>query len=344
MNTTTKSFFNHMKKTIWGFATLSLLLLLASSCTNELIESKKDRDHQISFNAAVGKQTKATEFNFWGTGEGFTAYAYYDGTPTLFETFVLVYDGTDWSYNGGTPVYHPSGATLNYYAIYPADHISSWNVTPVGVASFNYTVQAATTQEDLIAATFGPTTSPDVTLPFQHLLAQVNFAIQGIEDFEISVSGIWVSDVFDHSTYTFGSGWGSLSGNASYPYDPAVTATTDGLSNDILYLGNTGDAASTKNNGNGNALMLMPQSFSTTGSTFSFNYSITDMTTSIMSGSATADFSDMTTTTWEPGKRYLYLLDFSDLLEKNVIKFTVTVTDWIDYDDPLGGIVEVVVE
>ena len=337
-----------MKKSFrWGLAALPLLTMLATSCNQERVESRKDRDSQITFKAAIGKQTlsKASEWtnSSWVPNtSALSVWAYSSlgqfnepGSPGA--SFVIGYDGVDWNY-AGTPVTQP-GYPIAYYSYYPETNISGLITPTVSGASFAYTVQGIGTQEDLIAACVPSTLNTVIALNFDHVLSQVNFAVQGIEGMYITLSNMSVNGVKNGGTYTFVSGWGTTpAGSANYAYVTHSTAATtfpatDGT-NGILYLGNKGGATQTDNN-NDNALMLMPQTFPTagTGGNFTFDYLITDMAATpltLKSGSATAYFSDFTTNEWELGKRYLYLIDFSNLFVGGPITFTVNVSPWTD--------------
>ena len=337
-------FFNFMymkKPSFWGLAALPLLFL-AVSCTNEIIESKNDKENRIEFKAAVGKQTlsKATEFTYWSASvtPAFNVRAYPTGntSTTPLYTFPLEYKGgTDWEY--GTPIKQP-GYPLSYYAYYPAANVTS--VSEHGNSgTFAYTVQGVATQEDLIAAVNPNQLSPSVTLVFNHILTQINFAVQGMTNMKINVTNLKVNSVSNAGTYTYGAtsgamgSWSSLSGGVSYDYTPiAGILPTNGSNGNIVYLGNGGGTYTRDN-----ALMLIPQSFNlATGGNFTFNYEITDLagTTTLRSGSATAYFGDFNIHTWALGTRYIYLIDFSALFVGGEIKFTVTVNPWVDEPAP----------
>ncbi|MDR2584645.1 MAG: fimbrillin family protein [Prevotellaceae bacterium] len=322
-----------MKRIFWGLAALPLLMLIATSCAQEVVESKNDINNQIGFSAFVGKQTltKVAEFtnSSWASGNTFTARAYINGTATLFHDFPLTFDGTNWSYP--TPlIYHPASTTLTYFACYPSASFTLGASTATATLSYT-TAPGAGELMDLIAATT-TTTSPAVTLTFNHILSQINFAVQGITDVDILVSNIAVNSVSNTGTYLYNSGtWSGQSGTATYPYTPHTGAMHTNGSNAILYLGNGGGT-----NTYTNALMLMPQTFTpSAGGNFTFSYTITDHTTSavLKSGAATAYFGDFSVTTWVPGKRYVYLIDFSNLFEDEPITFTIEVNPW-EEDSP----------
>jgi len=316
-----------------GLAALSLLILI-TSCDEEVIETNQDK--KISFGMAVGKQTvsKATEFTYWTNGQSFPVEAYATGgtSTTPFASFTLTNNGgTNWTV---APETNQPGYSLTYYAWYPTTTVTALSSGSTGAsASFDlYTVPAAASQVDLIAAT-STTEDATVALQFHHLFSQVNFALQGIENVKISVSNIKVNSILASGTYTFGTtgtagSWALEATTDDYTYTPidGVIPTT-GLNTNTVYLGNGGGT-----NTQTNALMLMPQDFAVnTSANISFDYALTDMADKpLASGSTLAYLSDFTTDEWTMGKRYLYLIDFQNYLQGGTINFTVTVTPWAD--------------
>lgn len=340
-----------MKKLFLGFAALSLLFG-AASCAKETRESVTDGDGNVAFRAALGKQSRVGEFTIdsWNSGDKMDVYAYANGYTTLVNKFELELTGTDWGYS---PVFHQPGYALRYYAVYPSDatglKIDGTGIdgtTTLGPStssySFDYTVQDVADQVDLIAASVAATIDEEVTLPFSHVLSQVNFAVVDIVSVKIEINDISVNSVKNAGTYTFGATnpwtYAGTPTTDTYAYDSG-TFTADGTTGGILYMGNGGGATGdyTKTN----ALMLMPQAFAAQADgTFSFDYSVTvdkngntdfsDETPK--TGSAIVNFSDFDKKTWAPGKRYVYVIDFTSYLAGGPITFKVTVDDWVDAD------------
>jgi hypothetical protein len=337
-----------MKKILLGFAALPMLAMLATSCTNEIVESKDDK--VIKFSTAVGKQTRATEITIESlqntSGVELNVRSYEDGNNAVTDPHLelsLTYVGGNWTYSASH--FHPIFG-LTHYSIYPEDYVTSRTaVFDAGkdkmVESFDYTVATdPAAQKDLMVASANTTSETEMSstavLVYNHILSQVNFAIQGQEGLYISISNIKVSGVLNSGTYTFGSGWGPLAGAGNYDYTP-LTQTTDG-SGDILYLGNaTGFGGSLNNN---NALMLMPQDLTLGSGKFSFDYEIKNVDDIILAEGTDIDvpFSGLTPNVWEQGKRYLYTLDFEEI---HYIKYTVSVVSWEDYDNAVGGEIDV---
>lgn len=319
---------------------LVLSAVLATGCREEQIESLEVVPETITFNAVIGKQTttRAKEFGYWQPGETLDVSSYMTGAGSASPIpFHLTYNGpytTSWNYSPLIEVSNPP-FSRTYYAYYP----TAANVSNVRLdgnsGSFDYTVRLAPYQEDLVTA-YTVTSLARVPLMFHHVLSQVNFAVQGIRGVHVNISNIRLDDIATTANYTFnatGGRWTTPTGNNSYAYTPpaSVTFPTSGTSSDIIYLGNKGGNVPTEND-NDNALMLMPQSFSTaTGGSFRFDYALSDMNNQPMkSGSAKVFFGDFTTKTWEMGKRYLYLIDLTGLVEEGPITFEVIMFGWSD--------------
>jgi hypothetical protein len=338
-----------MKKLILAAATCSLLLGIAS-CAKETVESAKDGKGAMSFEAAMKKQkqTRVKETTIASlqadAGAQLDVLAYRAGENTQWgSTFVLKYDSgaNEWGY--GTPVYQP-GFMLRYYSVYPTTSLT----TPTAGTddyTFGYTVNdVVASQQDLIGAYVPATIDSDIKLQYNHLLSQVNFAAQAIQDVKIVISNLALVKIGNTATYSFkgtgaGAAWGTVTGEGNYTYslDPTALGTlAGGQSSAVVALGDGGDKA--------NALMLMPQTFTaaTDGSDyFTFDYVVTIDSNNdddfedapvdvVKSGAAKVLFGDFQPNTWVAGKRYLYVIDFTPLLTGGPIKFTVDVTAWND--------------
>ncbi len=324
-----------MKKLFWGIAALSLpAVMLATSCSDKDIIETAGMENQISFDAAIGRSTLPTsrvgEFTAFANEDGFDVTAW--SASGLFQTFALSFDGSDWSYDGAA-VNQP-GFALSYYAYYNAEGAAAATES-VSDASFDYTVQPAAQQEDLMMAAVPATTDNQINLVFKHLLSQVNFAVVPMTNMTVKIDNISVSGVQDEGTYSSAGGWSAQDGDASYDYDytgTAIAANDAAIVDGVYYFGNGGGVTNKTN-----ALMLLPQTFA--GATFTFDYEIVDVTTSQVKFSDTdveVDLADLGAG-WELGKRYVYVIDLSALVVGGEIAFTVQVGGWENYNDPGNG-------
>jgi len=332
-----------MKK-ITTLSTLAALALIAAGCarqpdteTAEGLAASRPGE-PITFNMVAGEQTSAStrakEFRYWSTGQTLKVTSYLTNTETKFNDFTLTYDGpytTSWSYS---PTVESTGQSISYYSYYPA------SVAVVNSSFSGHTgtmTYIATGQEDLMAANaWGP--SPRVSLQFRHILSEINFAVQGVEGFHVTIDQIKINNSIGQGTYTFnaetGGSWRTSTLQIAYPYTPnsSTVFPTDGKSSDIIYLGNKG-GTNTADNDNSNALMLIPQSFPgvSTGPNITLHYKLVDMNDVLYKeGDATAYLCDFTTKSWEMGKRYLYLIDPSGLVENGPITFEILAMGWGD--------------
>ncbi len=305
-----------MKKNFGRLAAIPLLAMLATSCGQEVVETKDS--NVISYGIATGKQTlsRATEVIVDDLYGGFDVSAIYTGTGTAFGNFTVSYSGGAWGY--GTEVYHPTDGLSHYTVVGTETGFAAGGTS----ATFGYT---AVGQEDLIAAAT-TTTAANATanLTFKHLLSQVNFAVNGLEDtnIAITISDISLSNLENAGTYTLGNGnegtW-ALAGTNTGAYTSALTAQSDPTATYTFM---------------GSSLMLMPQAFTEdfTDGGFSFTYTLKDGDVTIGNGTVNMPFGDAAfaqyTQTWEPGTRYLYVITFET---PNKLKYNVVeVKGWED--------------
>lgn len=328
----------NMKKLLLLGSIVSLATAMSmSGCDGERIESLNGESDKVSFNTLVGNQTttRAKEFGYWQAGQTLNVKAYETGTTdtTPYHEFNLTYNApytTSWTYS---PLLEVPQFSLTYYTYYPETANISNMVADGTNATFSYTVPAV--NEDLITAKT-LSSSARVALMFHHVLSEVNFAIQELQGFKINISNIKLNAVANSGTYTFspsGGTWSAVTGTADYPYTPmsGVTLPTDGTGNGILYFGNKGGNSPTDNDRT-NALMLMPQTFASgSGAYISFDYMLWDANNQeYSSGSTRVYLGDFTSNKWEMGKRYLYLIDFTGLIEEGPITFEVIMFGWSD--------------
>ena len=83
----------------------------------------------------------------------------------------------EWKYKGD--YYWPASGKLQFFATSPAQTLDI--TTAAGYPKFEYAVKAVDSQEDLVAANVINQVKSEsaISLPFQHLLTQVNFTIKG---------------------------------------------------------------------------------------------------------------------------------------------------------------------
>lgn len=315
-----------MKKILF----VALAAATMMSCTeNEVIENAGNKA-AIDFGTVVKNGTRAavtTNDNF----KEFTVNGY-KTEGTMGDAVALVSGFIDnlkltkddgWKYTN--TYYWPLTGNVQFFATSPAQTL---NIASAGYPTFDYTIKAEASQEDLVAANVidkakgaGP-----VVLPFQHLLTQVNFSIKGeTPDFTYTVTKLVIKGAKDKGTFKFNGkdAVGAWSGQTASAADLAYT-----FSDEKVVAPTTADATvETKFEDAGNALfMLMPQTLS--GVTLEITYkaapsdkldqlTFNDTKTLNLSGE------------WGMGKNIRYTLELSN--DASPIDFgTPTVGEWTD--------------
>lgn len=316
-----------MKKILF----VALAAATMMSCTeNEVIENAGNKA-KIDFGTVVKNGTRAvvtTNDNFDKfTVNGYKTADVMGSTVQLATGFINNLELTKadgWKYTD--TYYWPLTGYVQFFATSPAQAL---NITAAGYPTFDYTIKAEASQEDLVAANVIDRTKDGgaVILPFQHLLTQVNFSIKGkTPDFTYTVSKLVIKGVKDKGTFKFTGAntvgtWNSLTASTA---DLAYTFTgTKSVAP------TTADAAvETKFEDAGKALfMLMPQD-DLTGATLEITY-----TAAPTAKPTEFTFSDTKvlnlTGAWGMGKNIRYTLELSN--DASPVEFgTPSVGGWTD--------------
>lgn len=250
-----------MKKILF----VALAAATMMSCTeNEVIENAGNKA-AIDFGTVVKNGTRAavtTIANFETfTVNGYKTEGAMGDAVALNSNFInnlaVSKSGSDWTYTG--EYYWPLKEKVQFFATSPAQTLK---LPATGYPTFDYTIKAEASQEDLVAANVIDKAkgAGAVVLPFQHLLTQVNFSIKGkTPDFTYTVAKLVIKGAKNAGTFTFNGantvgGWTTLAATtADYTFEGSkVVAPT------------TADATVEEQfETDGNALfMLMPQTLS----------------------------------------------------------------------------------
>lgn len=215
------------------FLSLATCALLATSCSkNDLVDSLDQDTGKLSFNTALGKQTKAEELMNDGlqlkansANDGIALWAYQEtatsGTYKKWFEDNLYYTSGNWTI--ASTRFRNTAAT-KYVTYYPKE-----NVKPVGTTftdatfaaagntpQFKYTIQKVASQEDLVAGiTSAAANKTDIVVGMRHILSQVNFGVKGYKGAQISISNIQIHNVFNSAKYTYNMVDGSTLGEWS---------------------------------------------------------------------------------------------------------------------------------
>lgn len=220
-----------MKKNLLGFAAFALIL---TSCQeNEIIEHIDDGNNQLEFGVYQGKATKAAELTndaLHQNGIEFPLYAYKEAQSDLKEVYfadTLIYSNASW--NTSIPRFLFGKTPLQFYAFYPTTGINTKDYKYPSLAAdlyptLDYTIQNSGVTTDLVAATVNNHTGNKVTIPFRHILSQINFGVKGYYGAKIKISNIEIQSVNSKGTFSFDPdpakwGWGNTPTTpANYPY------------------------------------------------------------------------------------------------------------------------------
>lgn len=345
-----------MKKNFLGIAALALIL---TSCSqSEIVENINEDNGVIKFSAISGNvSTKATETlmaDLERDGVDIFALITNDAGTTYTEYFTdkLAFTaGSGWATTIATKRYLKEGYKNEFYSIYPAQTGIDAASLVTNKASFSYTIKTGATEDLLGAAakeTYKPSTNTDgvhVTMPFNHLLAQVNLGVDGsiVGLGHVIIKGIEFNQVGSAGTYTFKTTQGKGVNNWSNPsyakFSMTGTINTENGTPDPVNTHFILDRAA-------HSLMLVPAEFNT--STITFTFQAFDLAgTEITNGETTGTITLDPTAEWNQGLRYIYLINFEDWYAKRELKFSVSISGWENYDwgnveNGGDGIVEII--
>lgn len=367
-----------MKKTILMVAAATLAL---TSCSNGE-DVTVNNGTAIDFRAAMAMNSRSTDGQIVTTGNlGTITVSAFKGTTPYFK-------GVDFSkmegatnYTSATKYYWPSdGSTITFWATRYGQTGAA--IASDGITYTGYSIASAINDQiDLVAGTTTGSKSNETTgadLPFKHLLSQIEVKAKcSSSDFTVKVKGVRIARVYGTANGTFSAFTNAASqreGKAEWTGHSGAKLyynTTPYASGEEIPL--TGDAVSVMG-ADGNAI-LMPQPItswianperSTTwtdngGAYIALNVQIMNKvegeTTAVQIYPATEGAYGWTAvpvtlpegaTSWEPGKKYIYTLDFANgagYVEPgpdpdpenpghpvlgDPIKFKVTVEGWTD--------------
>ena len=299
-----------------------------SSCSNDKVVDEAE-GVAVSFRASLEKlNTRATEMTK-STLSPFKVTAV--GTSTNYFTDVDVTstdDGSSWSINGGT--YYWPGEELQFFGYAPTSGIGTVTInnSTKQIAGFAPAANVAN-HVDLVASTSKKQSTGTVDMNFKHILSQIRVMAKcSDENVTIKVLGVKLGNIGSKgaytfptdettSTYTWSTPW-SLTANETASYmvgttseSSAVTLTSDKQS--IMF----GD----------DNFFLIPQQLTawagTTATTGAYIGVLCNIKVKNGSASTTSSVQIYPNVAdkyafaaipinnkWEPGKKYVYVLDF----------------------------------
>lgn len=315
-----------MKKILF----VALAAATMMSCTeNEVVENAGNKA-AIEFGTVVKNGTRAlvtTTANFKTfTVNGYKTADVMGSTVQLANGFIddLTLNSADgWIYTN--TFYWPLTGNVQFFATSPKQAL---NITAAGYPTFDYTIKAEASQEDLVAANVMNATKATgkIQLPFQHLLTQVNFSIKGkTQGFTYTVTKLVIKGAKNTGTFAFdGSatvgGWTTLAATtADYTFtgSKVVAPVKDEATPSVKDFEEAGDAL----------FMLMPQK-DLSGVTLEITYTAAPTlkpTEYTFNSMKTLNLSGE----WGMGKNIRYTLELSN--DASPIEFDApTVNVWTD--------------
>lgn len=215
---------------------------LASCQKSEVVDDVNAGSNELNFGVYSGKATRAGELtnkDLYQDKVAFPLHAYKGaqvGEKTKYFSEVLTYSTTPapGKWNTSIPRFLTGDAPLQFYAYYAigtsaqgvldgATYGEPSDLKTSTYPTLKYTIKAPDDQVDLVAATVNDHTSTSVTIPFKHILSQVNFGVKGYYGAKIEIKNIVINQVYKDGTFSFNPdplkwGWVSQATREDYGY------------------------------------------------------------------------------------------------------------------------------
>lgn len=314
--------------------------LAITGCSQNEEFDNAAQNAEIGFNTIVSKATRASELKTEGlkTNGGFKVFAYNTGendmaaasvlsSPAFMDDVLVSWNTSTskWTMAPAGPYYWPIDEKLQFFSYSPVANVTynKPNGTDAGYPSFSYTVPS--TQEDLVVAYVNDATKENatagaLTLPFKHILTQVNFKLKGKDaDYTYKVTAITLSGINSAGTFTYAKpittptsslgSWANSTTPAEYTYE---VATYDDFTSAADLTIATGS----------NGLMLMPQTLGADAKV-EISYSTVYGGKIVFKGTKAVSLKDIV---WNAGDKILYTLSLPGGAEE--VTFTPEVSTW----------------
>lgn len=306
-----------------------VMMIALTMATVSCVAERMAETDELRFNATNSTMTRAAEVTTETLQVASQTEALhvvsYEVDGAYFGAFDLIYAAGAWSY--GDVIYHPCAEAV-HYSSYP------WQEGTVAATSYNFNYVASGDEDLLAGVAHSFAVDGNATLTYNHILSQINFAIVAPNGTEVEIADVVVKGIRSSSTFTLladnTGDWAVPTGSADYDYVDISTLTA------------THESGEKVSAPAGSGLMLMPQTFAAkVDGTVEFEYSIWQGNHGgsghnlIKSDIATIPFCDFEVTTWEPGKKYCYVIRF-DKQTGDIEGLTysdVVVTPWPDEQD-----------
>lgn len=324
-----------MRKTNIFYVALAAMTL-ATSCSQDELQSSQAAQCEINFNASMGLKSRATETDAKKLQSScFYVSSFVTEKENYMKDVKYTYTDTKWHSPTGETYFWPVSETLNFYA-YAYGHESDQatltgvtiNKTEQKITDFSPATSSesegskadASKQEDLIYAAVTGSKADNgengITLTFKHALSEISVkALNSNTAYKVEVKGVKLGNIINKNTFTFPTASTSTTGDGTWGDDASETGSyeTD-FTSDVVTLNNT--AANVDANA---PFMLIPQQCAKGTSEQKSKYSAGHYIALNVTITATGGqeiYKDWAyvgiDTEWEQGKHYTYTLDFSE--------------------------------
>ena len=300
-----------------------------SSCSNDKVVDEVEGS-AISFRTSLDRlQTRGTVKTLANL-ESFNVTAITSGNETYFTDVTVSSsdDGSSWTTSGN---YYWPGKNLQFFGYAPTSGIGTVTIngTTKQIADFSPAANVAN-QVDLLASTSKAQSSEDVAMNFKHILSQISVKAKcSNSDVTIKVLGVKLGNIGSKGTFTFpttetvteGFTWNTPWGLADSETDSyMVGAKSDGSAETLI-----SEAKSIMSEN----FFLIPQTLTAWAGTTTNSGAYIGVLCNIKVANGEKAGEDFETvqiypetadkyafaaipinTTWEPGKKYVYTLDF----------------------------------
>ena len=326
-----------MRKTNIFYVALAAMTL-ATSCSQDELQSSQAAQCEINFNASMGLKSRATETDATKLQSScFYVSSFVLNKENYMKDVKYTYTSEKWSSPTGETYFWPVSETLNFYA-YAYGHESDQatltgvtiNKTEQKITDFSPATSSesegskadASKQKDLIYAAVTGNKADNgengITLTFKHALSEISVkALNSNTAYKVEVKGVKLGNIVSQGTFKFPSASdGSASNNGKWTNTQTTTAYETDYTSKTL-------GTSAEFVDNEQPFMLIPQQCKKGTDNDKSKYSAghyiaLNVTIAMKSGDSEYNGATYTgwayvgiDTKWEQGKHYTYTLDFS---------------------------------
>ena len=325
-----------MRKTNIFYVALAAMTL-ATSCSQDELQSSQAAQCEINFNASMGLKSRATETDATKLQSScFYVSSFVSNKENYMKDVKYTYTSEKWSSPTGETYFWPVSETLNFYAYAYGHQATQTALTGVTINKTDQKIENfspatdtsggegskadASKQEDLIYAAVTGNKADNgangITLTFKHALSEISVkALNSNTAYKVEVKGVKLGNIINKNTFTFPTASTSTTGDGTWGESATETGSyeTDFTSN-VVTLNNT--AANVDANA---PFMLIPQQCKKGTDNDKSKYSAGHYIALNVTITATGGqeiYKDWAyvgiDTKWEQGKHYTYTLDFSE--------------------------------